>query len=182
MCESQTTNRKQGGLPLGAPSPLLYSYWSPMSHIWLPAGWNTQKYHHKQVEALTFWLTNRLKQLFKIKLLTGYYSKTFSEEFIRPILSYFCLKFWESHMSPAIQTRVNVLLTIKVREVLFVRGQNIWWVVLRETKNNITHSKNHRYIGIVMSLYTTLNLGVKKVLAPSKNLSKWPIACFAGEN
>jgi hypothetical protein len=49
-----------------------------------------------------------------------------------------------------------------------------------------TTSHTQKIIGTLvllhMSLYTTLNLGVKKVLAPSKNLSKWLIACFAGEN
>ncbi len=60
--DSQATNRKQGGLPVRASLPLPYSYWSSESHIRLPAGRNTQKDHHKQGEAFTFWLKNCLKQ------------------------------------------------------------------------------------------------------------------------
>jgi hypothetical protein len=60
--DSQVTNRKQGGIPVRAQPPPKQSYWSHGSHIWLTAaGWNTQNYHI-QVEALTFWLKNRLKQ------------------------------------------------------------------------------------------------------------------------
>jgi hypothetical protein len=49
--DSQATNRKQGGLPVRAPLPLLHSYWSPGSRT---AGRNIQKNYYKKVEALTF--------------------------------------------------------------------------------------------------------------------------------
>jgi hypothetical protein len=61
ICDSQTTNRKQGRLPVRAPPPLLHSYWKPgdsqLAEI-------HKEYHYKQVEALTFWLKNRLKNHF----------------------------------------------------------------------------------------------------------------------
>jgi hypothetical protein len=50
--DSQATNRKQGGLPVRAPRPLPHSYWSPGSHIRLPA--------HKKIP------TNRWKLLLLI--------------------------------------------------------------------------------------------------------------------
>jgi hypothetical protein len=50
--DSQATNRKQGGLSAKATSTLPHSYWLPGSHIRFLVGWN--KYHNKQVEALTF--------------------------------------------------------------------------------------------------------------------------------
>ncbi len=39
---------------------------------------------------------------------------------------------------------------------------------IKTTKNNITHSKNQRYISICMFLYTQNNLEVKKVSALSQ--------------
>ncbi len=56
--------QEAGRLPVRGPPPPLHSYWPHGSHIWLPAGQNTQKYHHKHVDALAFRLKNRLKQDF----------------------------------------------------------------------------------------------------------------------
>ncbi len=41
--DSQVINRKQGGPLREPPTPLGHSYWLNGSHIWLPAGQNTQK-------------------------------------------------------------------------------------------------------------------------------------------
>ncbi len=44
------------------PPPLSsHSCWSSGSHIWLPAGWTTQKHHRNQVETLPFLLKNHIK-------------------------------------------------------------------------------------------------------------------------
>ncbi len=41
-----------GGLPCENPHTLAHSFWLSRSHIWLQASRNTQKHHHKQVDAI----------------------------------------------------------------------------------------------------------------------------------
>jgi hypothetical protein len=73
--DSQAINRKQGGIPVRALLPRRSSI-GHLGVIYDSQPKYTQKYYHRQVEALTFLLKNRLKQQFFIQTLTRYHSKT----------------------------------------------------------------------------------------------------------